>query len=86
MSLHDAAILDHADDCPAEPEPTGPSKADESWWLAFCRSREAVLDRMLALQPVELTAEDWDDYAACRAFEDRVNGYWCGYDAEGGRP
>ncbi len=72
-------------DAPAEPEPTGPSQADESWWAAFCRSREAVLDRMLAVQPVELTEADWADYAACRGYDDRVNGYWAGLDERGDR-
>ncbi len=72
-------------DAPAEPEPTGPSLADENWWLAFCTAREAVLDRMLALQPVELTEADWDCYGRVRLEEDRVNGYWAGLDERGDR-
>ncbi len=70
---------------PAEPEPTGHDAADETWWTAFCSEREAVLDRMLALQPVELTAEDWDAYGRVRLEDDRVNGYWAGLDERGDR-
>ncbi len=83
-SVHDATAI--RDDAPADSEPTGPSQADESWWTAFCTAREAVLDRMLAVQPVELTEADWREYGAIRLDDERVNGYWAGYDAEGGRP
>ncbi len=72
-------------DAPAEPEPTGPSQDDETWWLAFCREREAVLDRMLALQPVELTEADWADYNLVRLDDEQVNGYWAGLDERGDR-
>ncbi len=75
------------DEAPAEPAlPAGPSREDETWWLTYCTSRDAVLDRMLALQPVELSEEDWACYAAVRLEEDRVNGYWAGLDERGDRP
>ncbi len=78
-SLHDAAILDHADAAPAEPEPTGPSKADESWWESFCLYREDRIERQAREQPVTLTDEDWAAYGRARMDEDRVCGYWAGY-------